>query len=83
MMKILFTESSSDIGGQELQALAQMTALRNQGHSVLLACREKSKIAPEAEKEGMMSLLFLSETVFTFLPSSDCDRLSGNLNLNL
>ena len=46
MMKILFTESSSDIGGQELQALAQMTALRNQGHSVLLACREKSKIAP-------------------------------------
>ncbi|MDA5364629.1 hypothetical protein U9495_30220, partial [Escherichia coli] len=26
-MKILFTESSPDIGGQELQALAQMTAL--------------------------------------------------------
>ncbi|HCS5641692.1 TPA: glycosyltransferase family 4 protein [Escherichia coli] len=52
MMKILFTESSSDIGGQELQALAQMTALRNQGHSVLLACREKSKIAPEARKRG-------------------------------
>lgn len=52
MMKILFTESSSDIGGQELQALAQMTALRKQGHSVLLACREKSKIAPEARKRG-------------------------------
>ncbi|WP_244558603.1 hypothetical protein, partial [Escherichia coli] len=28
MMKILFTESSSDIGCQELQALAQMTALQ-------------------------------------------------------
>ncbi|HHE4618369.1 TPA: hypothetical protein ACPD8H_005246, partial [Escherichia coli] len=27
-MKILFTESSPDIGGQELQALAQMTALQ-------------------------------------------------------
>ncbi|EOO7835921.1 glycosyltransferase, partial [Escherichia coli] len=52
MMKILFTESSSDIGGQELQALAQMTALQKQGHSVLLACREKSKIAPEARKRG-------------------------------
>ncbi|HCO6567056.1 glycosyltransferase family 4 protein [Escherichia coli] len=52
MMKILFTESSSNIGGQELQALAQMTALRKQGHSVLLACREKSKIAPEARKRG-------------------------------
>ncbi|MBW0078300.1 glycosyltransferase, partial [Escherichia coli] len=52
MMKILFTESSPDIGGQELQALAQMTALRKQGHSVLLACREKSKIATEARKIG-------------------------------
>ncbi|UIU94552.1 hypothetical protein H6S22_29325 (plasmid) [Escherichia coli] len=81
MMKILFTESSSDIGGQELQALAQMTALQKQGHSVLLACREKSKIAPEARKRGMMSLLFLSGTAFTFLPSSDFDGLSGNLNL--
>ncbi|HAW2620576.1 TPA: glycosyltransferase family 4 protein [Escherichia coli] len=52
MMKILFTESSPDIGGQELQALAQMTALRKQGHSVLLACREKSKIAAEARTIG-------------------------------
>lgn len=52
MMKILFTESSSDIGGQELQALVQMTALRKQGYSVLLACREKSKIAQEARKRG-------------------------------
>ncbi|WP_250385177.1 hypothetical protein, partial [Escherichia coli] len=30
-MKILFTESSPDIGGQELQALAQMTALNRPG----------------------------------------------------
>ncbi|EEW1991158.1 glycosyltransferase family 1 protein, partial [Escherichia coli] len=52
MMKILFTESSPDIGGQELQALAQMTALQKQGHSVLLACREKSKIAHEARTIG-------------------------------
>ncbi|HCN0155561.1 TPA: glycosyltransferase family 1 protein, partial [Escherichia coli] len=51
-MKILFTESSPDIGGQELQALAQMTALQKQGHSVLLACREKSKIAHEARTIG-------------------------------
>ncbi|HAX1816254.1 TPA: glycosyltransferase family 4 protein, partial [Escherichia coli] len=41
MMKILFTESSPNIGGQELQALAQMSALQGQGHSVLLACRGK------------------------------------------
>ena len=51
-MKILFTESSPDIGGQELQALAQMTALQKHGHSVLLACREKSKIAHEARTIG-------------------------------
>ncbi|EDZ4409598.1 glycosyltransferase family 4 protein, partial [Salmonella enterica] len=49
-MNILFTESSPDIGGQELQALAQMDALRRKGHSVLLVCRDKSKIAAEAER---------------------------------
>lgn len=50
MMNILFTESSPNIGGQELQALAQMDALRRKGHSVLLVCRDKSKIAAEAER---------------------------------
>lgn len=52
-MKILFTESSPNIGGQELQALEQMLALRGMRHSVLLACREKSKIAQEAIKRGI------------------------------
>ncbi|MBC6504688.1 glycosyltransferase family 4 protein [Citrobacter freundii] len=49
-MNILFTESSSNIGGQELQALLQMETLKKLGHSVLLACREKSRILIEAEK---------------------------------
>ncbi|EII8301165.1 glycosyltransferase family 4 protein [Salmonella enterica] len=49
-MNILFTESSPNIGGQELQALAQMDALRRKGHCVLLACRDKSKIASEARR---------------------------------
>ncbi|MCZ9075217.1 glycosyltransferase family 1 protein, partial [Escherichia albertii] len=44
-MKILFTESSPNIGGQEFQALEQMLALKGLRHSVLLACREKSKIS--------------------------------------
>ncbi len=44
-MKILFTESSPNIGGQELQALAQMQALMQNGHEVLLAFRERSRIA--------------------------------------
>ncbi|EMD3343362.1 TPA: glycosyltransferase family 1 protein, partial [Escherichia coli] len=45
MMKILYTESSPNIGGQELQALAQMAAMQRAGHSVMLACRENSRIA--------------------------------------
>lgn len=52
-LNILFTESSPNIGGQELQALAQMDALQKKSHSVLLACREKSKIAAEAAKRGI------------------------------
>lgn len=49
-MNILYTESSSNIGGQELQSLLQLETLKKQGHSVLLACREKSRISVEAEK---------------------------------
>ena len=52
-MNILFTESSPNIGGQELQAVAQMKALKKMGHSVLLVCRENSKIAFEASKFGI------------------------------
>ncbi|EGE3383388.1 glycosyl transferase, partial [Shigella flexneri] len=48
-----FTESSPNIGGQELQAVAQMKALKKMGHSVLLVCRENSKIAFEASKLGI------------------------------
>lgn len=53
MMNILFTESSPNIGGQELQAVAQMDALRKKGHSILLVCRDKSKIASEAKSRGV------------------------------
>ncbi|MCC8283413.1 glycosyltransferase family 4 protein [Escherichia fergusonii] len=52
-MNILFTESSPHIGGQELQTVAQMVAIRKKGHSVLLVCREKSKIASEAKKQNI------------------------------
>ncbi|MEB7742489.1 glycosyltransferase family 4 protein [Escherichia coli] len=52
-MNILFTESSPNIGGQELQAVAQMKALKKMGHSVLLVCRENSKIALEASMSGI------------------------------
>lgn len=42
--KILFSESSPNLGGQELQLLQQMTALRSCGIAVRLACRPLSGI---------------------------------------
>lgn len=47
-MNILYTESSLNIGGQELQAVAQMVVLMKAGHQVMLACRENSGIAQKA-----------------------------------
>ncbi|HFF9411125.1 TPA: glycosyltransferase family 4 protein [Escherichia coli] len=52
-MNILYTESSPNIGGQELQAIAQMCAMRRLGHTVMLACREHSRISAEARRYGI------------------------------
>jgi glycosyltransferase involved in cell wall biosynthesis len=52
-MNILYTESSPNIGGQELQAIAQMVALMKAGHQVILACRENSCIAKKAGIHGI------------------------------
>jgi glycosyltransferase involved in cell wall biosynthesis len=48
MSKFLFCESSSNLGGQELQILLQMAALRQSGHEVMLACHPSSAISVEA-----------------------------------
>lgn len=52
-MNILFTESSRNYGGQELQAITQMLALKKMGHTVLLMCKSDSKIAVHAKKKGL------------------------------
>lgn len=52
-MNILYTESSPNTGGQELQAVAQMAALMRAGHKVMLACRKGSGIAAEAARQGI------------------------------
>lgn len=52
-MNILYTESSPNVGGQELQAIAQMLAFQRAGHRVMLACRQNSRIAGEAEKHAL------------------------------
>ena len=80
-MNILYTESSSNIGGQELQAIAQMRAMRRLGHQVILACREHSRISAEACRYGIPvvhipfrnslhppSILALRRLIVTFRP---------------
>ncbi|EEH8383402.1 glycosyltransferase [Salmonella enterica subsp. enterica serovar Montevideo] len=52
-MNILYTESSSNIGGQEFQAVAQMVAMKEAGHQVMLVCRKNSCIAEEAVKHSL------------------------------
>jgi glycosyltransferase involved in cell wall biosynthesis len=51
-LKILFTESSPNLGGQELQLLQQMAALQQRGVSVKLACRPGSGIHQAAGRHG-------------------------------
>ncbi len=80
-MNILYTESSPNIGGQELQAIAQMCAMRLLGHTVMLACREHSRISAEARRYGIPvvhipfrnslhppSVLALRRLIVTFRP---------------
>ena len=52
-LKILFSESSPNLGGQELQLLQQMTVLQQQGVAVKLACRAASGIEQAARRRGL------------------------------
>lgn len=49
--RILYTESSKYVGGQELQAMMQLHALQHMGFEVLLACRPKSEVATLAAEK--------------------------------
>ena len=50
---ILFSDSSKNIGGQELQALQQMHALNQSGHSTILLAKPGSAILARAQSEGL------------------------------
>ncbi|ECG3145590.1 glycosyltransferase [Salmonella enterica subsp. enterica serovar Weybridge] len=52
-MRILYTESSSNLGGQEIQAVTQMVALKQAGHKVILACRRRSRISSIASRASI------------------------------
>jgi len=52
-MRILHTEWSDGLGGQEKRVLAEAAGLAERGHHVVIACRERSRIRHEAEKAGL------------------------------
>ncbi|MBF0465411.1 MAG: glycosyltransferase family 4 protein [Nitrospirae bacterium] len=52
-MRILHTEWSDDLGGQEKRVLAEAIGMQNRGHHVVIACREHAKLLPEAQKCGI------------------------------
>jgi glycosyltransferase involved in cell wall biosynthesis len=48
--KILHTEWSDGLGGQEKRILSELTGMSKRGHYVALACKENARIKKEAEK---------------------------------
>jgi glycosyltransferase involved in cell wall biosynthesis len=50
---ILFSDSSINIGGQELQALQQMRSLNALGYETILLCKPNSAISSRAKSDGL------------------------------
>jgi len=53
IQRLLFSESSPNLGGQELQLLQQMAALQQRGVAVRLLCRPASRIGQLARERGL------------------------------
>jgi glycosyltransferase involved in cell wall biosynthesis len=51
---VLFSDSSMNIGGQELQALQQMRSLNMLGYQTILLCKPKSAISVRARSDGLV-----------------------------
>ena len=52
-MRILHTEWSDGLGGQEKRVLAEAAGLTEKGHYIALACRNHARIKNEAIKLGI------------------------------
>ena len=53
-LRILHTESSTGMGGQELRILAESKMMARRGHTVVLAVPKGSRLGRRAEEEGML-----------------------------
>jgi glycosyltransferase involved in cell wall biosynthesis len=54
--RVLFSESSPNVGGQELQLLAQATGLPARGIDTLILCRAGSRLAEVAAARGVSTV---------------------------
>lgn len=52
-MRILHTEWSDGLGGQEKRILLEATGLAERGHEVTIVCREEARIKKEALRQGI------------------------------
>ena len=52
-MRILHTEWSDGLGGQEKRVLAELSGLSGRGHDLCLVCRPDARIRAEAERAGI------------------------------
>ncbi len=57
-MKILHTEWSDGLGGQEKRVLAEAKGMKGRGHEVMIACRDDSRIKDEAVRYGIETNVF-------------------------
>ncbi|WP_199101788.1 glycosyltransferase [Aquitalea sp. ASV11] len=53
---VLFTESSDNVGGQELQLMQQMRQMQSHGLRTMLACRPGSRVEQVALQQGLSVL---------------------------
>ncbi|RMD00818.1 glycosyltransferase family 1 protein [Aquitalea palustris] len=53
---VLFTESSPNVGGQELQLMQQMRQMQQRGLRTMLACRPGSRVEEVALQQGLSVL---------------------------
>lgn len=56
IQRLIFSESSPNLGGQELQLLLQMSALRERGIEARLLCRQGSRIGQLARERKLTTV---------------------------
>jgi glycosyltransferase involved in cell wall biosynthesis len=78
-MRILHTEWSDDLGGQEKRVLAEAVGLSGRGHYVAIACRDYAKIRKESIRIGLDAYSFPFRKPYDIV---SIKRLSGFIKDN-